>query len=53
MTMTTTTSIHIELGAIFWLLLFMIIVGIVMWTKLGSEKMSKVLSSGINDVVGR
>ena len=43
MTMTTTTSIHVQLGTAFWLLLFVIIAGIVMWTKLGSEKMGKVL----------
>jgi len=52
MTMTTTTSIHVQLGTAFWLLLFVSIVGIVMWTKLGSEKMTKVLSSGIRDAFG-
>lgn len=49
MTMTTTTSIHVQLGTTFWLLLFVLIVGIVMWTKLGSEKMGKVLRGGIRD----
>jgi hypothetical protein len=53
MTMTTTTSVHVELGTAFWLLLFVLIVSIVMWTKLGSEKMSKVLSGGIRDAFGR
>ncbi len=51
--MATTTSIHIQLGTAFWLLLFVLIVGIVMWTKLGSEKMSKVLSGGIRDAFNR
>ena len=53
MTMTTTTSIHVQLGTAFWLLLFVLIIGIVMWTKLGSEKMGKVLSGGIGDAFGR
>ena len=51
--MTTTTSIHVQLGAAFWLMVFVLIVGIVMWTKLGSEKMSRVLSSGIGDAFNR
>ena len=51
--MTTTTSIHVQLGTAFWLLLFVIIAGIVMWAKLGSEKMSKVLSGGIRDAFNR
>ena len=53
MTMTTTTSIHVQLGTAFWLMLFVLIVGIVMWVKLGSEKMSKVLSGGIRDAFNR
>lgn len=52
MTMTTTTSIHVQLGTAFWLLTFVLIVGVVMWAKLGSEKMGKVLSRGIGDAVG-
>ncbi len=48
MTMTTTTSIHVQLGTAFWLMLFVLIAGIVMWTKLGSEKMGKVLSGGLH-----
>jgi hypothetical protein len=47
--MTTTTSIHVQLGTAFWLLVFALIVGIAMWAKLGSENMSKVLSGGIRD----
>jgi hypothetical protein len=30
-----------------------LIIGIVMWAKLGSEKMSKVLGGGIRDAFGR
>ena len=51
--MTTTTSIHVQLGTAFWLMLLVLIIGIVMWAKLGSEKMSKVLSGGIRDAFGR
>ncbi len=51
--MTTTTSIHVQLGTAFWLLTFVLIVGIVMWAKFGSEKRSKVLSGGIGDAFGR
>ncbi len=51
--MTTTTSIHVQLGTAFWLMLFVLIVGITMWAKLGSEKMSKVLSGGIRDAFNR
>ena len=50
--MTTTTSIHVQLGTAFWLMVFVLIVGIIMWAKLGSEKMSKVLSGGIRDAFG-
>ena len=51
--MTITTSIHVQLGTGFWLIVFVLIVGIVMWVKLGSEKMSKVLSGGIRDAFNR
>jgi len=51
--MTTTTSIHVQLGTAFWLMLFVLIVGMVMWVKLGSEKMGKVISGGIGDAFGR
>jgi len=51
--MTTTTSIHVQLGTAFWLMVFVLIMGIVMWAKLGSEKMSKVLSGGIRDAFNR
>ena len=40
-------------GTAFWLMLFVLIAGIVMWAKFGSEKMAKVLSSGIGDAFGR
>ena len=48
-----TTSINVQLGTAFWLMVFILIIGIVMWTKLGSEKMSKVLSGGIRDAFNR
>jgi len=51
--MMTTTSINVQLGTAFWLMLFALIVGVVMWAKLGSEKMSKVLSGGIRDAFNR
>ena len=53
MTTTTTTTIHIELGWAFWLLIALLIGGIVLYSKLGSERMSKVLSGGIGDAFGR
>ena len=53
MTMPTTASVHVELGTAFWLMVFVLIVGIVMWAKLGSEKISKMLSSGIRDAFYR
>ena len=53
MTMTALTSIHIQLGTAFWLMLFVLIIGSVMWAKLGSEKMGKVLSGGIGNAFGR
>jgi hypothetical protein len=43
---TTTTSIHVQLGTAFWILLTVLIVGGVMWVKLGSDKMGKVISEG-------
>ncbi len=32
--MTTTTSIHVQLGTAFWLLTFVLIVGLAVWAKL-------------------
>ena len=51
--MTTTTSIDVQLGTAFWLMVFVLIIGIVTWAKLGSEKMSKMLRGGISDAFGR
>lgn len=51
--MTTTTSINVQLGTGFCLIVFVLILGIVMWAKLGSEKTGKVLSGGISDVFNR
>ena len=50
---TTTTSIHVQLGTAFWILLTVLIVGGVMWVKLGSDKMGKVISEGIGDAFGK
>ena len=47
--MTTTTTVHIELGTAFWLLVAVLIGGVILWSKLGSEGMSRVLSSGVRD----
>ncbi len=49
MAMTTTTSVHVELGTAFWLLVAVLIGGLILYSKLGSEKMSKVLRGGIGD----
>ncbi len=51
--MTTTTTVHIELGAAFWLLMAVIIGALVLWLKLGSEGMSRVLGDGVKDAFGR
>lgn len=50
--MTTTTTIDIQLGTAFWLLLFFLIVGMVVWAKLGSEKMGKIVPGGWKDALG-
>lgn len=51
--MATTTTVHVELGAAFWLLMFVLIGGILLYLKLGSERMSRVLSGGLSDAFGR
>ena len=51
--MATTTTVHVELGAAFWLLLFVLIGGTLLCMKLGSEKMSQVLSGGVKDAFNR
>jgi hypothetical protein len=51
MTMTTTTSVHVELGTVFWLLVAVLIGGLVLYSKLGSEKIGKVLSGGIGNAL--
>ncbi len=49
---TTTTTVHIELGAAFWLLIAVLIGGLVLWLKLGSEGMSRVIRGGLRDTFG-
>lgn len=51
--MTTTMTVNIQLGTAFWLLIAVAIVGLVLWYKLGSEGMSRVLSGGWQDAFGR
>ncbi|MFC1918583.1 hypothetical protein ACFLWW_01220 [Chloroflexota bacterium] len=51
--MTTTTTVNIELGTAFWLLIAVVISGLILYSKLGSEGMSKVLSGGLSDAFGR
>ena len=50
--MATTTTVHIELGAAFWLLIAVLVCGLILWSKLGSEGMSRVLSGGVSDAFG-
>lgn len=51
--MVTTTTVHIELGTAFWLLIALLIVGGVSWSLLGSEGMSRVIRGGLQDAFGR
>jgi len=45
------TTVHVELGTAFWLLIVVLIGGLVVYSKLGSYKVSKVINSGIGDAV--
>ena len=51
--MATTTTVHIELGSTFWLLIAAIIGGLVLWSMLGSEGLSWVVRGGFQDAFGR
>ena len=51
--MSTTTTVHIELGTAFWLLMAVIIGGLVIYLKIGSGGMSRVLTGGVKDAFGR
>lgn len=51
--MTATTTISIQPGTAFWLLLFVLIVGMVMRVTLGNEKMDKIMPGGWQDAFGR
>lgn len=51
--MATTTTVHIELGATFWLLIALLIAGGVLWVLLGSERLSSVIRGGFQDAFGR
>ena len=51
--MATTTTVHIELGTAFWLLIAVLIIGLILWSKLGSEGMSQVIKDGVHDSFGR
>ncbi len=45
--MAITTSVHVELGAAFWLLIAVLIEGLVLYFKLGSEGMNRVIRGWI------
>ena len=47
--MATTTTVYIQLGAAFWLLIALLIAGGVLWSLLGSEKLSSAIRSGLQD----
>lgn len=51
--MTTTTTINVELGTAFWLMMLVLIAGIVLYSKMGPDKMRRVLNSGIGDAFGK
>ena len=49
----TTTTINIQLGTAFWLLIAVLIVGLVLWSVLGSERMATVIRGSVDDTFGR
>ncbi|MFC1918528.1 hypothetical protein ACFLWW_00935 [Chloroflexota bacterium] len=49
----TTTTVSIEFGTAFWLMLFVLITGLILWSKLGSEAMSRVIRGGVHDAFAR
>ena len=49
----TTTTVHIELGTAFWLLMAAIIVGLVLWSVLGSARMASIIRGSVDDTFGR
>ena len=51
--MATTTTVHIELGSTFWLLIAKLIGGLVLWSVLGTEKLSGAIKGGIQDTFSR
>jgi hypothetical protein len=51
--MVTTTTINIQLGTAFWLLIALLIAGGVLWSVLGSEKLSSAIRGGFQDSFGR
>jgi len=50
--MATTTTINIQLGSAFWLLIAVLIGGLVLWSVVGSEGMSRVIRGGWQDTFG-
>lgn len=50
---TTTTTINIQLDTAFWLLIAVLIGGLILWSKLGSEGMSRAIRGGMSDAFGR
>lgn len=51
--MATTTTIDIQLGTTFWLLVAVIIIGIVLWFVLGKEGMKKAVEGGVSSTFPR
>jgi len=51
--MAKTTTINIQLGSAFWLLIAVLIAGGVLWSVLGSEGLSRAIRDGMRDSFGR
>jgi len=51
--MATTTTINIQLDSVFWLLIAVLIGGLIMWSLLGSDKLSRAIKGGFQDAFGR
>ena len=51
--MSTTTTVNIELGTAFWLLIAVLIGGLILWSKLGADGMSRVIKGGIQDTFSK
>jgi hypothetical protein len=51
--MATKTTLNVQLGTGFWLLIGAILLGLVLWKVLGTDRLASTIRAGWRDAVGK